>query len=166
MFCRAVGRGCLKIMEGAGQPELSSGGRFVVVVDKLPSCMHRLLLPLTEPGSASVVEPEYNSATVQPRFVGTALPEPAGPGVAVCLLGGLFGLPARLKEGPSGCRSARSAGDWRQTRDQGPEGRGQRRLLSDLRYRPALAGCPGGQGTLMPRRSLRWSPGPVPIGGD
>ena len=101
--------GCLKIMESASQPELSSGRRLVVI-DKLPGCTYRLLLPLAEPGSASAVEPEFNSATVHPRFVGTVLPEPAGPGVAVCLLGGLLGFKAGLEEGPAGCRSGRSAG--------------------------------------------------------
>ena len=73
--------------------------------------------------------------------MGTALMEPTyplqdckgkdSPGVGVLLLGGLFGLPARLEEGPAGFRSGRSAGDWRHTRDQGPGGLGQRRLAND-----------------------------------
>ena len=109
-------------MEGAGQPELSSGRS--VVVDKLPGYIYRLLLlPLAELSSASAVEPEYNSATVHPRFGGTALPEPSGPGVVVCLLGGLLGFKAGLEEGPAGCPAAEGSGDLRHTRGPGLETR-------------------------------------------
>ena len=56
----------LKITEGAGQPELCSGRRFVVVVYK-PTRLYidyYYYLPLAEPGSASASEPEF----IPPEF--------------------------------------------------------------------------------------------------
>ena len=72
----------LKITELAGQPELCSGykGRSSQYYINLPGYICRLLLlllPLAEPSSGSLAQPELGSAKGQPRFVGTALPEPA-----------------------------------------------------------------------------------------
>ena len=121
----------LKITESAGQPELCSGRRLVVVLYKSTWLyidyyyyLWRNLVPLQRVNRNLF---RQSSAPICGHGVAGADLPLAGlqrqrqPRVGVTmLLGGLFDFPARLEEGPEGCRSGRSAGDCRHTRDPGP----------------------------------------------
>ena len=64
------------------------------------------------------------------------------------LLGGLFGLPARLEEGPAGCRSGRSAGGL--APDSRPGSRRSRAAAPTVRSKTSasVSRLPGWQGEL------------------